>query len=372
VRLSGEIRARRSAGIVAPKLRGTRSRGLSDFSLALQWVIRPGALVKPGDPLAEFDRRAMEVRLDDYRADVEDRRRVVRRVQASLDERRAVLEQRIRVAEANVAKARLNLKTIPVRSAIDAERFRLHLEEATASLRELRRQAAYFDVSERSELRRQMLLLREEELEYRRAEANREKMILRAPIAGVVVLGQIQKGAEYVEIGQGDEMRPGYVFLQVVDMRHLVLEARANQVDAQRIAPGARARVGVDAMPGVTIPARVTAVGSLAAGRHYRPDFVRQVVVRLDLERSPVAVHANSSAWADVVVESIEAGVIVPRECVGAGGVVRVRGGDQWRDVPVVTGAANHIEVVVTSGLTGAELLACGQDAGLANVANIR
>lgn len=359
VRLSGEVRAERTAAIVAPKLRGTRRRGISDFSMALQSLIKPGVLVKPGDVVAEFDQRAMEVRLDDYRADVEDRRSIVRRVQASLDSRRAALEQRIRVAEGAVAKARLNMKTIPVRSAIVAERFRLHLEEALAHVRELRKQAEFFDVSERSELRRQMLALREEELELKRAETNRDKMALRAPIEGVVVLGQIQKGAEYVEIGQGDEIRPGYVFLQVIDMRDMVLEAIANQIDVQRVSAGAKATVGIDAMPGVRIPARVSAVGTIAASRQYRPDFVRQVVVRLKLDRTPVTVHANSSAYADVVLESVHADAILPRHCVAADGSVRVRRGEGWHNVPVVTGAANHVEVVVRDGLAENEIVAC-------------
>jgi hypothetical protein len=116
-----------------------------------------------------------------------------------------------------------------------------------------------------AELRRQKLLLAEEELELRRAEANAEKMLIRAPIAGIVVPSRIRRGQEYGEVKTGDELRPGYPFVQVMDPDSLVLNAALNQVDASRVRPGMAARLAADAMPALILPGRVVSIGALAA-----------------------------------------------------------------------------------------------------------
>jgi hypothetical protein len=366
LRVSGTLSADRAAMLLAPRMSGRRSRSSgasSDFQIILQRLAPAGARLEAGGFLAEFDRQYMLARLDDYRADADQRREIARKVEAGIAVKRAALDQRILAARAAADKARLNMKTLPVRGAIQAEKFRLQLEEAEAYLKALLAEARYFDASERAELRRQQLLLTEEEMELRRAGANVEKLRVAAPIGGIVVPGRIRRGQEYGDVEAGDEIRSGYPFVQVMDPDSLVLNASLNQVDSHRVRSGMRARVLVDAIPAVVLPGRVTAVGALAAGNRYRPDWVRTLNVKVALDRIDRRVYPNFSASADLILEEGE-GLIVPRECVtrdGEGeGRVRIWSGGQTRTMEAGLGVASATEVLVTGGLEGDEDLVCG------------
>lgn len=110
------------AYLTAPILSGRRSRSSSssDFRLTLKSLIGAGTQVQPGDVVAEFDRQYIELRLDDLEASVRSRELTLQTVRASLNERRKAYELRILAAEGAVGKARLDLRTTPVRSAIVA------------------------------------------------------------------------------------------------------------------------------------------------------------------------------------------------------------------------------------------------------------
>ena len=90
----------------------------------------------------------------------------------------------------------------------------------------------------------------------------------------------------------------------------------------------------------------------------YRPSFVSNVSVRIQLEQVAPLVLPNVSASADIIVGSEQARAIVPRECVFAGRTY-VRKGDGWEPVPVELGLANHTEVVVRDGLSPGQEIAC-------------
>ncbi len=321
-------------------------------------LTKSGSHVRAGDIVAEFDTQRMNLRLDDLRAEFEQRLQTLRGLEAQLASRRASLAQRIRVARGIVEKANLNLRTAPVRSAMQVERFRLARDEAQAQLHELIEQDRHFDDSERASLRREQLAQQIDELELRRAESNVDRMTLRSPVDGVLIPGNIQRGSELSEIAAGDEFRPGNPFLQVVDLGDLRLEATVNQADVEMLHIGARARVHVDSLPSVELPGRLVSVGSIAGGPRYRPGYVSNVTARIDIEKVDAAVLPNVSASADLVLASETAPVIVPRECVFAGHVY-IRQAGEWQETPVELGLASHTEVVVHEGLSSSQEIAC-------------
>ena len=355
-------------------MRGSRSRSLGgNFRLVLQRLAPSGSHVKVGDTVAEFDPQYMVTRLDDLRADVHERVLINQRIDASTEIKRENLDHRIRSARAVLDKAELDLKTISVRSAMQAERFAIAREEAEARLDNLLVERRHFDDSERSQLRREELQLRDVQYDLERAQANLDRMVFRTPIDGVVVMGYIQRGNEMAEIGEGDEVRAGHAFLQVVDMDSLYLYGAASQVDEQVLAPGSRALIHVDAVPGLEIKGHVAAVGAVASGTRYRPDWVRQVTVHVIPDHVDRRVFPNFSASADIVLASESARAVVPRQCIQAVGGGRHRamvsqpgdGGEAvWLEREVELGIASNVDAAVRAGLNPGEEVACGPTRG--------
>lgn len=111
--------------------------GGGDFSLVLQNAAKPGSMVRKGQVIAEFDRQYMLNRLDDYRASVSQQEDAVKKLRAELGIARKAYEQKLEGAKADLDKARLDVKTAPVLSAMEAERVKLAAEEAEARYKQV-------------------------------------------------------------------------------------------------------------------------------------------------------------------------------------------------------------------------------------------
>ncbi len=366
LRLTGTTAAEHSAFLRAPFLRGRRGRtgGGSDFRLTLRELAQSGTSVRAGDTVAVFDRQYMLDRLDDYRARLEEREASFNNLASQLSLERWIHEQDIRVARASVDRASLDLKTAPVRSAIDVELLKLDFEESQERYNALLNETEHVDNAQAARMRAAQLELQEDEVEYRRAEANTERLVVRAPRDGLVVIRETIRSGGLTTIRAGDELRPGHLYGQVVDPGSMIVEAQANQVDVEQLRIGALAQVRFDALPGLELPARVFSVGSLARGSgRLGSYYMREVPVFLDFERTDPKVIPSLSASADVVLEREEGVEIIPREAVfvdeQAGtpyALVESDGGWERRDLEV--GLADHSSVAVLSGLELGEIVA--------------
>ncbi len=365
IRLTGVTAAENAVSIIAPQLYGSRhiGRGHADFGLLIQDLAPAGTFVNKGDQVASFDRQYMLLRLDDHKAIMTGHLAYMRVLKAQLEVRRKAHEQRIRSAQAAMDKAALNLKTAPVRSAIQTERFRLQYEEAKARHKEYVDEMKYFDESERSGIRRLDLDIKEQSLGLQRAERNLERMVVRAPISGILVLQNIHRGLEMGQIQAGDQLYPGHSFAQIVDQRSMVVNAGVNQVDAERLRLGQRAHVHFDAYPDLELPAHVIATGLFANASGFRRAYVKSIPVRLKLDGIDPRVIPNFTVSADVTLATEEPAAVAPLESIftdqaGAEPYVFVRTGAGWEKRNVEVGLRNHVAVAVRKGLRPGEVIA--------------
>src|SRR5206468_738212 len=84
----------------------------------------------------------------------------------------------------------LDLKTADVRSAIDAEKFKLTVEENAAKYKQLVAESALVDESQRAQIRANELNRDQSKIEVARAEANVKKMSVKAPMDGIVAMAK--------------------------------------------------------------------------------------------------------------------------------------------------------------------------------------
>lgn len=136
--------------------------------LVLQDAAKPGSLVKKGDAVAEFDRQYMLLRLEDYNSSVIQTEASFKQLEANLDVSKKAHTQTIEVAKADLDKALLEMKTIPVLSAMDAERRRLALEEAQARYKQLQQEVKFVDVGLKADRRVAELQIKQSKLELQR------------------------------------------------------------------------------------------------------------------------------------------------------------------------------------------------------------
>jgi len=150
--------------------------------------------------------------------------------------------------------------------------------------------------------------------------------------------------------------------MQIVDTASMVVNANINQVDADQLRIGMKATVRLDAYPGLELPAHVYSIGAVpVAGR--RPNFMRQIPIRLKLEKEDPRVLPDLSASAEIVLETQQQATLAPAAAVfedAAGGkpFVFLRSPEGWRKREVEVGIRSNVAVAVRSGLSKGDVVA--------------
>ena len=311
----------------------------------------PGAFVKKGDVIAEFDRESMLRRVDDYRSSVEQAEADIRKLEADLAVAREASRQSLLVAKADLGKAKLDLQTIEVVSDMDAQRLKLAVEEAEARYQQLLKAEALLEASQKAELRGAQIEFDQTKIELQRAENNANRLLVNAPLSGMVVMTSIRRGSEMVQASAGDQLYPGQMFMQIVDPSSMVVNAFANQVDVEALRLGMKATVRLDAFPGAEYEARVEAIGAMASSGR-RPDFMKQLPVRLRIFNSDSRVLPDLSASADIVLDATQEDLpVIPllslHQDASGQTFVYVPSGRDWRRQEVEVVVRNSVEAAV-------------------------
>lgn len=335
----------------------------SDFMLVLQEAVKPGSRVKKGDVVAEFDRQYMLQRLEDFAASVGQMDASVRKLEAELQVAREAHKQTIANAKADLEKAQLDVKTIPVLGAIEAERVRLAAEEASARYKQLLAEVKFVEMGQQSQLKAAQLEVQQAHLELRRSEANAERMRLKAPINGLAVMQNTFRGTEMAQIQPGDQLFPGMMFMQIVDTSSMVINATVNQVDVEALRIGQRAAVRFDAYPDLRVSARVSAIGAMTRTGGMRASYVKEIPILLKLEDVDTRIIPDLSVSVDVILGSEENATVAPLASIFKDGpdatpYVYVKSGPRWDRREVELGLTSNIQVVIKSGLKPGELVA--------------
>jgi HlyD family secretion protein len=255
LRLKGQTEAVRARSIQAPLLAGA-----TVGTLTITRLVHSGTQVKQGDLLVEFDRQAQLRDFIDKQAESNDQNDKVLEEQAKEAAALAKDQTEIKQAESSLSKATLEMQKIELLSAIDAEKTKQDLDEAQATLAQLKetydlkRKAAQASIRileiQRDRTRETML----------HAQANAALMQIHAPIDGIVVFNTIWKQGNMGEVKEGDQVRPGVPFLQVIDPSAMEVAVPVNQEDLLSLRVGQKAQVHLEAYPDLTFDGQLESI----------------------------------------------------------------------------------------------------------------
>jgi HlyD family secretion protein len=331
-------------------------------------VAKPGSHVKKGDIVAEFDRQYQLNRLDDYKATVAQLDANVKKLKADLATAEEAHRQLVNSSKANWDKALLDLKTAEVRSAIEAEDLQLAARETEAQYKQVAAEAKLVEGSQRAQIRASEIERDQAKIELDRATMNVNRMIVRAPMDGIVVMQSIWRGGDFGQVQQGDQIWPGMTFMQIVDPSSMVIMGNVNQVDAESVRLGSKAIAHLDAYPGFQFPARVVGVGAMTKPGAWRPNFMREIAIRLKLEQIDPRVIPDLSASTDILLASEKQATLAPLDAVFFEGPAKpfvfLRTSSGWQRREIELGLRNHVAAVVRAGVSPGDVVALERAAG--------
>jgi len=354
LRLNGATEASRSFVVLAPRLEGAQVG-----SMVITKLAPAGTRIKKGDFLVEFDPQAQT---KDYLEKKGAYESLVGQV-AQKGAEEAIASSKddtaMKQAEDELKRTQLELQRNEIVSRIDAEKNQEALDEAQATLKQLKetyqlKRAAAAATIRIQEIQRDRAL---EAMRY--AQGNAAKMVVHSPMPGVVVYNTIWLGGRMGTVQQGDQVRPGVPFLQVVDPSQMQVRVQLNQVDLLKVHAGQRAEMQLDAYPGMTLPAVLEEVSPLGHTGQFT-EAVRAFTATFSVQGTDPRLLPDLSAALDLDLGTQKNVLVVPWQSIGmeAGHSfvwLKTRVGFEKRSVQ--TGSRNDLEAVVNSGLSEGDMI---------------
>jgi len=259
VRLSGTLEAVRSTRVSVPQVIGPASR------MTLTRLVPNGARVGKGDVVAQFDPIEQLDQARESAARYEDLDFQVRQRQAdnaaNVERRRSEREQ----AEAELAKARLDVSKAPVLSETDAAQNTIRAATSETRLESLRRTHPHEERADQAALRILELQRDRQRAAYDRAQANLEKLRVRAPLGGMVAHATFYNNGSMVRPQEGDQMYRNNTLMSIFDPGEMLVRVSVAEPDGALLHPGLEATAFVDAYPDMALPARFVTASPVAA-----------------------------------------------------------------------------------------------------------
>ncbi len=348
VRLSGTVEAVESTTIAAPRLAGPSSN-----SLVITRLVGPGSTVKPGDLVVECDRQEQIKNALDRRAELQDLEQQIAKRDAQERAARAHDDTEISLAESAIGRAQLEMVKNEMLPKINAEKNAQALEQAQATLQQLK--ATYLLKRRAAEADLRILEIRRDRAASaaKQAAGNADRMAIRAPIGGMAVVKTIWKGNSMADVQEGEEVRAGVPVVDIVNPSAMRVRARVNQADVNELRVGQPVRVGLDAYPDLAFEGRVAQISPLGVTSTLSPK-VRTFVVLIDVRGAHPNLMPDLSASLDVTLAHTPAAIVVPRDALryeGEKAFVRVQRGTGFDDRPVTVTALNVHEAMLGSGV---------------------
>ena len=372
VRIGGTVGASNFAMIRAPRMEGGRDRG-GGSGLTIQTLAEPGSIVEPGQVVAEFESKRTQDMLDTYSSTLAQTKSLVGTRKAEMLIATETLRQSYRTTKAETEQSELDLLTAEVRSAIQAEIFDLMAQEGRASTEQLENEVRLQEAADAAETRSLEITVEQDSRRMERTEADLEKMRVRTPVGGLVVIETMFSRGTFQQAAPGDQIYAGSYFMRVVDLSSMAVYAQLNQTDSQLVQLGLPVQVRLDAYPDVTFAGRVRSVGAMAVSggggrrgppgsRGSRGEWIKQVPVEVEILTPDDRIKPDLSASADIVVEELADALVIPRAAIGeaedGAPLVWVQEGDDFAPRQLELGPVSDIEAVVVSGLSEGEVIA--------------
>lgn len=280
IRATGTVQAVRALTVQVPTIAGMANQNFGRLTLVK--LVTNGTRVKKGDLLAEFDRTTQIDAAIEAKAKYENLVHQVREKAAKNNSDAAKRSGEIRQAEADLAKAEIQLKKGPVLSEIDRLKNEEKAQSARARLASLQKSDKSRRTAEAAALEVLKLQMERQKVALERSDRNAEALILKAPLDGMVALENIWRGGSMGNAQEGDQLGSGQSLLKIFDPTTMEVRTQVGEPDGAVLHEGVTATIYLDAYPDAVFKARFRSASPVATAALGSPIRNFSAVFRVD------------------------------------------------------------------------------------------
>jgi len=312
---TGEIRATRTAMLIAPPIAGG--------SLQIIRLLKPGSMVNAGDVVVEFDPSQQQYNLEQNRSDFEQAEQEIVKAKDDAAVQSAEDQTALLKARFDVRQAELEVSKNELVSAIDAQKNVLALNEAKRALAQLQQDIQSHAASGQATIAVDEEKAHKAKLAMDQALENIKNMEVHSPIDGLVVIRQNQNaaggfffsGMTLPDFEQGDQINPGSTIADVIDMKAMEITAHVSEGDRVNVRSGQAVEVRADALPGAVLRGTVKNVAT-ATGEFFISSASGRSDVTITLDQLDGRLRPGFTVHLTILGDSLKNALWIPREAV--------------------------------------------------------
>ncbi|MEO8367954.1 MAG: efflux RND transporter periplasmic adaptor subunit [Candidatus Solibacter sp.] len=344
VRCRGALRASKSAGIYTPVVPNLR----------IGWLAVAGEEVKEGDVIVKFDSSTAQQQVMQKEAQL-------RQAEATLDQANAQSKMTAQQDQTDLADARFAVERAQVQANLAAIESRIKGEQSKVDLgisaQKLKAQEATVALHEAASKSRIASLVRQRDQVKADVEITKVRiaqMDLKAPSSGLLTFNLnysgVMSSSEARPFKIGDNTGSGMVLGQIPDLNTLEMDAKLEEADRGRVALKQDVIVRIDALPELSIPAKVSQVSALAELSTEYP-YNRSFRAAAAILKPDKTLRPEMNGGMDIVINRIPNALSVPAKALfkrSGKPIVYVAEKGRYRAVEVEMLARNPDEVAIT------------------------
>jgi multidrug resistance efflux pump len=247
----GELRPSKSTTIAAPVMSG----GMMQIS----YLAKSGKRVQKGDIVVQLDPSEQEYNLEQSKSQLEEAEQQIIKLKADQAVKAAQNGVSLMKAQYKVRRAEYKIQGNALLGAIEAKKNLIDLADAKRNLEQIQRDIASRASSDAADLMIQTVAWTRAEMGMKLAQQNIDNMTAKAPVDGIVVLGQnadilnsggrINSTSEIPEFREGDQVYPGRPIAVIQGTDELEIFSKVLETDRAHLDIGQPVDIWMDSAP---------------------------------------------------------------------------------------------------------------------------
>ncbi len=347
---SGEIRAKNSVPINAPRIRG---------SLKIIYLAPEGEIVRPGDVLVKFDPTEAIAKVNEEQAKLDialsEKKKLVANHASAVSKMKSQLES----AEISFELSKLKLEQIKYEAEATQQEQRLQFQKDEISYKQIKKEYESMLSIHESEMAKVNKEIEQQRLELQEEERELNSLTITAKTPGLVVYSKnwSNNGRKYAV---GDDCWRGANIITLPDLSVMESLTYVNEVDISKVKNHLNVEVRLDAFQDSTFIGNISQVASL--GREKGDDSNLKVFeVVVSLSDSSDILKPGMTTRNKIIINKIPDVLFVPHESVfqtEGRQFVFLQNGSSFDRQEVTVGDKSEDFIIITSGLKQGDVIA--------------
>ncbi|MFA7421823.1 MAG: efflux RND transporter periplasmic adaptor subunit [Melioribacteraceae bacterium] len=347
---SGELRAKNSLSILAPRIRG---------NIKIVYLIPEGTYVKPGDIVCSFDPSEAIATFKGAEAALEiansDREKLVANQMAAM----AQMESQLKSAELSFELSKLKLDQVKFEAQAIQQQSKLEHEKNRLSFEQTKQEFQSKKIIHKSEMDMMVVQIKQRQNDLDKAQKDLDQLTLKAPSEGLVVYGSnwSNQGRKFAI---GDSPWGGAEIATLPDLSSMESKTNINEVDVSKISNGKKVIVKLDAFQDSSFVGAVSDVASIGRNKDQESN-IKVFEVLVSIKAHSEILKPGMTTSNKIIINEIPNVLFIPQEAVfekDGKKIVYVKNGSGYDLREVDLGEKGEDYIVVRKGVASGDEVA--------------